>query len=152
MDIEVYTDGSYKKTGKKEYCGYGIYFPNHEYKNISRRFTHAPITNNRAELYAILKTIILCNIINKKERVKSVTIYSDSEYSVKTINIWYKKWKPSDKKLNLDIIDEIMKMKKESNFDIILKHINSHTGNKDKHSINNDEADKLAKEGAHRED
>ena len=96
--INVYTDGSYSKKGSTVYCGYGIYFANDEYKRISRKFTHSPITNNRAELYAILKTIILCNKINLKrieefeDHVEKVNIYSDSEYSVKTFNIWLPKW------------------------------------------------------------
>ena len=68
--IEVYTDGSLVKKDGKVYCGYGIYFPNHEYKSISRKLTHEPITNNRAELYAILKVLVLCNIINL-ERIKN---------------------------------------------------------------------------------
>jgi ribonuclease HI len=96
--IEVYTDGSLVRKGKDVYCGYGIFFPNGEYKQISRKFTHEPITNNRAELYAILKTIIICNIINIKRMQKNeqsvniVNIYSDSEYSVKTFNEWLPNW------------------------------------------------------------
>ena len=80
--INAYTDGSLVRKGKDVYCGYGIYFPNGEYKPISRKFTHEPITNNRAELYAILKTIILCNIINM-ERIK------DNQPSVKILNIYF---------------------------------------------------------------
>ena len=66
--VNVYTDGSLVKKGKDVFCGYGIYFPNGEYKSISRKFTHEPITNNRAELYAILKTIIICNKHGKFEQ------------------------------------------------------------------------------------
>ena len=79
--IHVYTDGSLVKKGKLVFCGYGIYFPNSEYKSISRKFTHEPITNNRAELYAILKTIILSNKVDqqrktdKKTRIKKIIIY-----------------------------------------------------------------------------
>lgn len=154
MNISIYTDGSYKKKGKTILCGYGIYFPNKEYKNISRKFSHEPITNNRAELYAILKSIIIANIINKTKRVNSISIYSDSEYSVKTINIWFKKWLLEGRTdyLNKDIIDEIMENKRLSPFVINIIHVNSHTGKQDVHSINNDHADKLAKEGAVRED
>jgi ribonuclease HI len=97
--LEIYTDGSLVKKDGNIYCGYGIYFPNHEYKPISRKFTHEPITNNRAELYAILKSVVLSNIINleriknNQEQIKLVNIYSDSEYSVKTLNEWLPKWK-----------------------------------------------------------
>jgi hypothetical protein len=71
--IEVYTDGSLVKKKDNVYCGYGIYFPNNEYKSISRKFTHEPITNNRAELYAILKVFVLCNIINSKRIENLIT-------------------------------------------------------------------------------
>ena len=68
--LEIYTDGSLVKKDGKIFCGYGIYFPNNEYKSISRPFTLKPITNNRAELYAIFKSIVISNIINL-ERIKN---------------------------------------------------------------------------------
>ena len=155
--LEIYTDGSLVKKDGKIYCGYGIYFPNHEYKSISRKFIYKPITNNRAELYAILKSIVLSNIINLKriennqEEIKQINIYSDSEYSVKTINIWLPNWKKNKKEYkNSDIIDEIEKHIKIAPFKVSLKHIRSHTGNKDIHSISNDIVDELAKKGAYR--
>ena len=70
--LSIYTDGSLVRKDGKVYCGYGIYFPNHEYKSISRKFTHEPITNNRAELYAILKSIILS--INKSKSKEFIEI------------------------------------------------------------------------------
>ncbi len=155
--INVYTDGSLVRKGKDVYCGYGIYFPNGEYKSISRKFTHEPITNNRAELYAILKTIIICNIINLEriknnlEPVKQVNIYSDSEYSVKTFNVWLPKWISTGKKyLNPDIIDEIRDHLDNAPFKVKLVHVRAHTGKDDPHSVANDMVDELAKKGAFR--
>lgn len=155
--LEIYTDGSLVKKNGNTYCGYGIYFPNNEYKSISRKFTHEPITNNRSELYAILKSIVLSNIINNQrikdnqEKIKLVNIYSDSEYSVKTFNEWLPKWKKTNKDYkNKDIIDEIEKNISLSPFAIIFTHIRSHTGKKDVHSISNDIVDELAKKGAFR--
>lgn len=157
--INAYTDGSFVKKGSKVYCGYGIYFPNHEYKSISRSFTHEPITNNRAELYAILKTIILCNIINleriknSQPEIKIVNIYSDSEYSVKTFNIWLPNWLKTKKEyLNPDIINEIKDHMDNSSFKVNLIHIRAHTGKTDPHSIANQIVDELAKKGAFRKD
>ena len=156
--LEVYTDGSLVKKDGKIYCGYGIYFPNHEYKSISRKFTHEPITNNRAELYAILKVIVLANIINldriknNQTKIQQVNIYSDSEYSVKTFNIWLPKWKKTKKAyLNPDIINEIDTQIQLAPFKIKFTHIRAHTGKNDFHSISNDIVDKLAKKGAFRE-
>jgi ribonuclease HI len=155
--VNVYTDGSLVKKGKDVFCGYGIYFPNGEYKPISRKFTHEPITNNRAELYAILKTIIICNIINlqrikeNKKSIKVVNIYSDSEYSVKTFNVWLKNWVKLNKKyLNQDIIDEIKDHMDNASFEVKLTHVRAHTGKNDPHSKANEIVDELAKKGAFR--
>lgn len=155
--LEIYTDGSYIKRGLDIYCGYGIYFPNKEYKSISRKFTHEPITNNRAELYAILKSIILANIINlsrienNQEEIKVVNIYSDSEYSVKTFNVWLPGWKKKKKEYkNPDIIDEIDEHIRIAPFKVVLIHVRAHTGRTDIHSISNDIVDELAKKGAFR--
>ena len=156
--INVYTDGSLIRKGTDIYCGYGIYFSDNEYKNISRKFTHKPITNNRAELYAILKSIIICNIINLKRKkdnqkvIKLVNIYSDSEYSVKTFNLWLSNWKKTNKDyLNSDIINEIDDHIQNSPFKIKFIHIKAHTGKNDIHSINNKIVDELAKKGALRD-
>ena len=155
--LNIYTDGSLVKKGKDIYCGYGIYFSGNEYKSISRKFTHEPITNNRAELYAILKAIIISNIINterikkNQEQIKVVNIYSDSEYSIKTFNIWLAKWKISKKNyLNADIINEIDDHIKNSSFKINFIHIRAHTNKTDEHSIANNIVDELAKKGAFR--
>lgn len=147
--IDIFTDGSYIKKGNKIYCGYGIYFPNNEYKSVGRKFTHEPITNNRAELYAIYKSLIFANIINKTKQISQVNIYSDSEYSVKTFNVWYPNWIKNKKPyLNKDIIDDVVEIINNSNFKVNLIHIRSHTGKKDYFSLANDKADELAKKGA----
>ena len=37
--INVYTDGSLKKTSKGNACGHGIFFPENELKNVAAPFT-----------------------------------------------------------------------------------------------------------------
>lgn len=162
MEIEIYTDGSLIRKGEKVYCGYSVYFPNGEYKPISRNFKMEPITNNRAELYAIQKAIVICCMINsenkllieneqnnKVKEVKHVNIYSDSEYVIKTLNIWYKKWQINKKEYkNADIIDYIVNLVNNVPFTINFIHVHSHTNGLDIHSINNSIADNLAKKGA----
>ena len=148
-NISIYTDGSYYKIGYKEYCGYGIYFPNDEYKSISRPFTHKPISNNRAEIYAIMKSVIIGNIIYNTEKINKITIYSDSEYVIKTVTKWYQQWQKNGKEYkNKDLLDELMTRIKHSPFKVAFQHVRAHTGRLDEHSINNDKVDKLAKEGA----
>ena len=155
--LEIYTDGSLVKKDGKIFCGYGIYFPNNEYKSISRPFTLKPITNNRAELYAIFKSIIISNIINleriknNKKEIKLVKIYSDSEYCVKTFNVWLNKWKKNKKEYkNPDIINEIDTIIQNVPFKIEFIHVRAHTCKTDDHSIFNNIVDDLAKKGAFR--
>ena len=154
-EICAYTDGSLMRKGGQIYCGYGIYFSGGEYKSISRKFTHEPITNNRAELYAILKTIILTNKLDNQRilinapRIKKLIIYSDSEYSVKTYNEWLPKWLKTGKDyLNSDIINETVDHMKNAKFKIALIHVRAHTGKNDPHSLANAIVDDLAKKGA----
>jgi ribonuclease HI len=152
--IEVYTDGSFmKRNGVK--CGYGVYFPGKELKNISKKFKKKPLTNQRAELYAILKAL---KVINEKLFFNEIHIYTDSEYSIKSLTEWIKGWKKNNWKsskgkdvLNQDIIKKIDKILQKYPRQIKFTHVRSHTGKQDRHSLGNEEADKLAVNGALKE-
>jgi len=148
MEIDIFTDGSLIRKKGDIYCGYGIYFPNGENDNISKKFDKGLITNNRAELYAIYKSLKICKKILKEKEIKKINIYSDSEYSVKTLTIWYKNWIKNGKDYkNKDIIDKIIKLiNKLNNVNFI--HIKAHTGENDYYSLSNNQADELAKGGA----
>lgn len=145
MIIDIFTDGSYSIKNNKIYCGYGIYFPNGEYKNVSKKFKKEPLTNNRAELYAIYKSLKICKKISNENKIEKINIYSDSEYCVKIYTIWFDKWKNNNKNYkNKDIIDKTISIIKNfNNVDFI--HIRSHTNKKDYKSIGNEKADELAK-------
>lgn len=148
MDIDIFTDGSLIRKKGDIYCGYGIYFPNGENNNISKKFDKGLITNNRAELYAIYKSLKICKKILKEKKIEKINIYSDSEYSIKTFTIWYKKWIKNGKDYkNKDIIDKTVKLiNKLNNVNFI--HIKAHTGKNDYYSLSNNQADELAKRGA----
>jgi ribonuclease HI len=146
--IKIFTDGSFKKSKNNILCGYGVYFPNGELENVSRPFIHTPLTNQRAELYAIYKAIKLLKTI----KFTNAIIYTDSIYSIKCLTEWYKLWQQNNWKnsknkpvMNQDIIKPILKIL-DKNIKFI--HVNSHTGKKDFESISNDIADKLANDGA----
>src|SRR3989338_8252712 len=148
----VFTDGSYKKPKTGILCGYGIHFPNKEFPDVSKKFTKTPLTNQRAELYAIYKAI---KIVSKGVIFSKLTIYTDSEYSIKSLTIWINKWiqngwKTANNKpvLNVDIIKKIHKLMSKHENKIELIHVRSHTGKKDFISIGNDVADTLASIGA----
>jgi ribonuclease HI len=148
-EIIAFTDGSYIR--EKDQCGYGIHYPNGEYTDISKPFTKLPKTNQRAELYAIYKVI---KNVNKSNANLNIHIYTDSEYSIKSLTIWIKNWikngwinsknKPVE---NQDIIKKINELMESHKGKIKFTHVRSHTGKKDFESINNDIVDKLAKEG-----
>lgn len=152
QSINVYTDGSLKVTKNGKICGYGIYFPNKEVKNVSAPFTISPITNNRAELHAILQSIIR---IKNRYTFDRINIFSDSEYSVKALNEWAPIWEKSNWKNsrnktieNQDLIKKIYHYLQKYPNKIHIKWIPAHTGKKNVHSINNAEADLLANKGA----
>lgn len=150
MDIIVFTDGSCIPQMNK--CGYGIHFPNGEFKDISKTFTKLPKTNQRAELYSIYKAI---KKIQSKDKNFNIKIYSDSEYSIKSLTVWIKQWKKNNwisssgkEVMNLDIIQKIDNLIGEHIGKIEFVHVRAHTGKDDYNSKHNAIADELAKKGA----
>lgn len=150
--IKVYTDGScIRNINNKHYGGYGVYFGKNDPRNTSNPYIDKEVTNNRAELHAIQDAIRLLNteILQDKE----IEIYTDSEYSLKSCTIWYKKWEKNDWKnkdgslrKNIDYIQPISKLL-EKHKNIRLIHIKAHTGKTDPDSVGNDKADILADNG-----
>lgn len=152
-NIIVYTDGSCMKSKYSNKCGYGVHFFNNELDDISRPFTHEPLTNQRAELYAIYKALYLINKHIKD--FDSITIYSDSRYSIMSITTWIHKWKENNWMIsknkpvkNQDIIKKIDRYMEKYKNKITFHHVKSHTGKQDTHSLHNEIADKLATSGA----
>ena len=142
--IYIYTDGACKNNGKKNaIAGIGVYSEN--VYNISEKIEGRQ-TNQRAELYAILKALELTKI----DDYSTVYIYTDSLYSINCITKWIYGWINNgwlDKKKkpvkNKDIIQPIYNIyKKYSNIRFI--HIEAHTNKTDIHSLGNAKADELA--------
>ena len=144
-ELIIYTDGACSNNGRKNAkAGIGIYIEN--MYNISEKLIGKQ-TNQRAELYAILKTLQLINIIN----YSNIIIYTDSQYSIDCITKWVKNWvrnKWLDKKnkpvKNKDLIEPIYNICK-INSHIKFKHVLAHTNNNDCHSLGNSKADMLAR-------
>jgi ribonuclease HI len=153
MNINVFTDGSCIKHKLGTIGGYGVYFPGNELPNLSRAFTHVPITNQRAELYAIYRA--LYEIATVIKRFDSILIHSDSEYSIKALTIWIKTWEKNNWKTannkdvkNTDLLLKIDKILKKFPNKIKFKHVKAHTGNNDPNSKANAIVDQLAKDGS----
>ena len=142
----AYTDGACKNNGsKKAKGGIGIHFSDSNkitINDISERLIHEKQTNNAAELMAILRCLELCyvNVIQGE-----IYIYSDSEYSIKCITVWYPEWIKKNiyhGKKNIDLLHKIMNL--YHILDVELIHIRAHTGLNDIHSLGNEMADRLA--------
>lgn len=143
--IRVFTDGSRTPS----HCGYGIHFIDLELDDISGKFNICPLTNQRAEGWAIYQAL---KIVTENYDFKKLEIYSDSEYIIKSVTIWIKKWKKNNwmttnnkPVLNRDIISEIDKILEKYPKKIKFIHVKSHTNQNDFNSIHNDIADKLAR-------
>lgn len=151
--IEVYTDGSFLKINGVKKAGYGIHFPNKELQDIANPFTREPLTNQRAELYAIYKAL---KRITEKLQYSKIHVYTDSEYCIKSLTIWIKDWKKNGWKsssgkpvANQDIIIKIDGILQENKRKVKFSHVYSHTGKTDPQSLGNQRADELANMGSH---
>jgi ribonuclease HI len=145
--IEIYTDGSLRRESTGDVCGYGVYFPGRELKNIAGAFTIEPITNNRAELYAIYRAI---KRVENNYTFDRIVIFTDSEYSMNATTLWIKKWKknnwrnakrkPVDNQDLIKKIDDLLQLYPNK---IEIRWTRAHVGTK-----GNEEADRLANRGA----
>lgn len=126
MDVEpifVWTDGScYRKTNLG---GIGIYM---KYKNKEKciKIGYKNTKIGRMELKAVI--VALRNIKNKK---KYVVVYSDSQYVVKSINIWMQNWvhRGWNGIVNTDLWAQfICEYKQFSQEKIKFVHVHGHTG------------------------
>jgi ribonuclease HI len=122
-------------------AGSGIWYGDNNPRNKSARVPHKSQSNQTGELYAVLLAI-------KDERpTTNLKIITDSMYVINGLTKHSKKWEEKDWMgvRNSDLfrcITEWMRWRKRKT---LLKWTKGHNGNK-----GNEEADKLAKEGATR--
>ena len=142
----IYTDGACPNNGsKKAMGGIGVHFSlknKIKLKDLSRKLDIPNPTNNKAELMAIEKALEMCI---QNNILKNIVIFTDSEYSMNCITLWYPKW-VKDKKLNgkanTDILQRIDLLMKQ--VQVQFQHIRGHSNLQDEHSIGNAKADELA--------
>ena len=153
-EINVYTDGACVNNGKADArAGYGVFFGEQDDRNVSERYK-GPQTNNVAELLAIIRALTILKY--EIETGRRVVIYSDSRYAIRCCTTYgekcyLKNWKNPNKPRapipNLELVQTAyMFCKDYVGHNLEFKHIRAHTGNQDKHSIGNDNADRLANE------
>jgi ribonuclease HI len=140
-DIIVYTDGACSRNGTKHAtAGYGIYVSENNPLNCSVRLTNGKLTNNVAEITAVIEAIKM--VANK---YKKIGIYTDSKYTMLCAKSYgdkcVKKGWPADIP-NVELVKELHTLVKQ--YSITLLHVAAHTDNEDIHSVGNREADRLA--------
>lgn len=87
----VYTDGACIGTEPRRVAGYGVYWGKDDPRNISASLLGMPQTNQRAELAAIVHALEQI-VTDRVTASPSIVIYSDSQYSIKCITEWRKRW------------------------------------------------------------
>ena len=146
--IYVYTDGACTNNGKANArAGFGVYFGKDDPRNVSEAY-NGPQTNNVAELLAIIKALSILR--QEIEDGKKIVIYSDSTYSIRCCTDYGEKCEKKNwmKKKGVEIPNaKIVKVaygfcKGKKN--IVFHHIDAHTGLQDRHSLGNENADRLA--------
>lgn len=134
-EIEIYTDGS--SSLKSGYCGWAVYakIGEREFKRCGYEMG----TNQRAELQAIVQALKLI------PEGASAKIVSDSEYGIKAMTTYRRKWSMNGYK-NIDgnpishreLITEGYRYLDRRH--IVFQHVRGHQG-----TPGNEAADKLAK-------
>ncbi|CAG8618769.1 2031_t:CDS:1 [Scutellospora calospora] len=142
--IVVYTDGTCEDNGDDNAKGgIGVFFGDNDPRNLSEELPSELQTNNRAEIYAVIRAIKNC-----KDDSKILEIKTDSTYVINACERWIKKWVDNDwyrddKKTKLvknkDILFKLYNLI-ETRKKIIFTHVKSHSG-----IHGNKEADTLAK-------
>ena len=143
----VYTDGACSNNGKKyARAGIGIFFGENDPRNIAQELSGKK-TNNIAELTAI---IVAYHVLEDEiDFGEEIIICTDSQYAMRCCTTYGEKcakkgWKKEIP--NKDLVKRAYQLFKDKK-NIKFKHVLAHTGLKDRHSVGNAGADRLANEG-----
>ena len=147
INIEIYTDGSLKKTGHFTFGGWAFLVVQDTkllYYNSGSEYN---TTNQRMELTAIKKALAYINNIRRK--CEKIIIYSDSAYAINCyLQEWYIKWQHNgwvnskgEDVANKDLWMEIIPF--FDNFWYDFRKVAGHAGN-----FYNEECDRLAQDTA----
>jgi ribonuclease HI len=141
--VIVYCDGSCLHNGTSgSIGGIGIFFGDNDPRNKSEKFPLDNPTNQRAELYAAIRTLE----ITKDDH--DIEIITDSMYTINCVTKWFMSWEKNGWKTsngkdvkNKELIQKIIKMcrNEDKNKKIRWTHIKGHNGN-----YGNEKADELA--------
>jgi ribonuclease HI len=142
----VFVDGSCENIGTSDaVAGLGVYFGKNHLLNVSEPVTGRS-TNNVGEIQAAIRAIE----ITQRLGVKRLNIFTDSQFLIKSACLWMKGWKkkgwtlsrgsPVANQIDFKRLDSLIE---KSNMQIKWSYIPAHKGLE-----GNEDADKLAKDGA----
>lgn len=142
MQIVVYTDGSCEGNEQKDVtlrkAGIGVYFPDALEFNVSEKLPFPPCSNNRAEMYAVIKAlqVIMTNKYFEKYN-KSILIKTDSQFTIDLVTQWLAKWKKNGFKRSgkkaisnpdlVNMIDNTITQAQAGGYTITFQHVRAHT-------------------------
>ncbi|CAG8739403.1 31172_t:CDS:2, partial [Racocetra persica] len=140
--IQIWTDGSsFNNSTKKAQA-------DNDPNNLSERLPGSEQTNNRAEIYAVIHALEIC-----ENKTKPLEIITDSKYVISIIEDWIERWEKNrymsyNNKLikNQDLIKRLKKLIDNRIGTVRLVYVRGHLGN-----YENEQADRLAKHGSLRE-
>jgi len=145
--IEIYTDGSLKKTGSLTFGGWAfvVVQDGHNIYEASGSVHHT--TNQRMELQAIVNALEYAKTIRRGP--EKIIIYSDSAYAINCyLQEWYINWQRNgwinskkEEVANKDLWEKIIPY--FDNFWYDFRKVKGHAGN-----IGNERCDELAQEEA----
>ena len=129
--VIVFTDGACRNNGKENaQASIGIYWGENNPLNVSRRLVDTPVTNNTAELTAILEALMMF-----QEHFPGCTLdlYTDSELCYNTFTKWAGSWEKrgwtkmdGNEIKNVRLIQQSWDILKTNSNDIKLFHCRSH--------------------------
>ncbi|KAG9126832.1 hypothetical protein FRC07_001784 [Ceratobasidium sp. 392] len=142
---EVWTDGSCLDNGKPNArAAYGVYFGEGDPRNEAKRVPGVQ-TNNRGEILGVIRALEIVS-----ESVSDLTIYTDSQYTIKCCQEWLPGWirsggvkKDGKKVANFSMLRYLDARLRRRGDRVKLIHVAAHKDN-----VGNNAADELAKRAA----
>ncbi|CAG8473947.1 39711_t:CDS:2 [Gigaspora margarita] len=141
--LQVWTDGSAFENGTTNTrAGIGVFWKDNDIQNLSE---HVPgdQTNNRAEIYAVIRAIEIC-----KDKVKPLNIMTDSKYVINAMKFWIKNWERNNyisyrnkPVKNSDLFKHLKSLIDYRIGAVKFVYVRGHMGN-----YGNEQADRLAKQ------
>lgn len=146
--VNIWTDGSCLNNGNQNAAsGIGIYYGDSDKRNYSSALKSGRVTNNKAELIAILYALIM------DFGEHDVLVYTDSLYSIKCITEYAFKWQangwmtakgtPVESSAVIKYILKLIQSRRACGVQTRFVHVKGHSTD-----VGNNAADTLARNGA----